>query len=69
MSDLIKSIPDGWKNEKGSVRKPSRLSPGQLVDLLQQELGQDLKWNCLTLEPEFKVNYLAKISKIIFIFF
>ena len=33
MSDLIKSIPDGWKNEQGFVKKPSRLSPGQLVDL------------------------------------
>ncbi len=60
MSDLIKSIPDGWKNEKGSVRKPSRLSPGQLVDLLEQALGQDLKWNCLTLEPEFESKLLGE---------
>ena len=57
MSDLIKSIPDGWKNEKGAVRKPSQLSPGQLVDLLEQALGQDLKWNCLTLEPEFESKF------------
>ena len=69
MSDLIKSIPDGWKNEQGFVKKPSRLSPGQLVDLLEQALGQDLKWNCLTLEPEFESKLLTKISKIIFIFF
>ena len=69
MSDLIKSIPDGWKNEKGSVRKPSRLSPGQLVDLLEHALGQDLKWKCLSLNKNLKVNSLAKIFKIIFIFF
>ena len=66
MSDLIKSIPYGWKNEKGSVRKPSRLSPGQLVDLLEQALGQDLKWNCLTLEPEFESKLLGKNIQIYF---
>ena len=57
MSDLIKSIPDGWKNEKGAVKRASQLSPGQLVDLLEQALGQDLKWNCLTLEPEYENNF------------
>ena len=60
MSDLIKLIPDGWKNEQGFVKKPSRLSPGQLVDLLEQALGQDLKWNCLTLEPEFESKLLIE---------
>ena len=60
MSDLIKSIPDGWKNEQGFVKKPSRLSPGQLVDLLEQALGQGLKWNCLTLEPEFESKLLSE---------
>jgi len=60
MSDLIKSIPDGWKNEQGFIKKPSRLSPGQLVDLLEQALGQDLKWNCLTLEPEFESKLLIE---------
>ena len=60
MSDLIKSIPDGWKNEKGAVKRASQLSPGQLVDLLEQALGQDLKWNCLTLEPEFESKLLGE---------
>ena len=60
MSDLIKSISDGWKNEKGSVRKSSRLSPSELVDLLEQALGQELKWNCLTLQPEFESILLGE---------
>ena len=60
MSDLMKSISDGWKNEKGSVRKSSRLSPSELVDLLEQALGQELKWNCLTLQPEFESILLGE---------
>ena len=60
MSGLIKSIPDSWKNEQGFVKKTSRLSPGQLVDLLEQALGQDLKWKCLTLEPEFESKLLGE---------
>ena len=54
MSILIKSIPDGWAITKEGRNKSSRLSPGGLADLLLKVVGRKLKWNCLTLEPEFE---------------
>ena len=53
MSDLIKSIPDGWSVEKGGSKRSTRLSSGELVNLLLDVIGKKLKWNNLTLEPEF----------------
>ena len=59
MSDLIKSIPDGWKIGKEGSKKSRRLSSGELVNLLFDVLGEKLKWNNLTLEPEFDNGLLG----------
>ena len=59
MSDLIKSIPDGWEIEKEGSKKSRRLSSGELVNLLLDVFGKKLKWNNLTLEPEYEIKLLG----------
>ena len=59
MSDLIKSIPDGWSVEKGGSKRSTRLSSGELVNLLLDVIGKKLKWNNLTLEPEYENELLG----------
>ena len=45
MSDLIKSIPGGWRVEKGRSKRSTRLTSGKLVNLLLDVIGKKLKWN------------------------
>ncbi len=62
MSDLIKSIPDGWKVEKGGSKISTWVSSGELVILLLDVIRKKLKWNILTLETEFENELLGNNS-------
>ena len=54
MSGLIKSIPDGWEIDKEGSKRSCQLSSGELVNLILDVFGKKLKWNNLTLEPEYE---------------
>ena len=61
-NNIVKTFPDFWRvDENTSVRSLTQINAGDLIDLFEQQFGDRLRFNLLTLEVEIDGRGLSDL--------
>ena len=64
MSNLVKTFPDFWTvDENTNVRSLTRINSGDLIELYEQQFGDRLGFNLLTLEIQIDDRGLSDLEQ------
>ena len=62
-NNIVKTFPDFWRvDENTSVRSLTQINAGDLIDLFEQQFGDRLRFNLLTLEVEIDGRGLSDLE-------